>query len=266
MKNIAEQRQAENKATSVANGAADQAKWMKQKQEDELDDEERRMRSEILRRQRSNEAQALIKQRNVDARAIFEQNSAAGQLSSRKNSSSNLSPLSPAAPIKVTAPKWPPVVEADPTPPVPVTAAAPVPATATTVDLSPTITTIADPVPEIAMAPAEQLFESHAAIIVPPAPEFADIPAESPMPSLDLEPPVAGHEQVDDSHPVEWLPLQNPDPQPSDVAAYDTAVDTNDAFVDLSHFGLRARALYDYQAGNTNITTLVNLFFNCPYF
>lgn len=93
MRNIAELRQAEAKTTNHSAVETEKVKWAMQKKEDENDDEERRMRSENLRRQRANEAQSLIKQRSVDPRAVFEQNSAAGQLSSssRRNSGSNVS-------------------------------------------------------------------------------------------------------------------------------------------------------------------------------
>ncbi|XP_015593904.1 drebrin-like protein isoform X2 [Cephus cinctus] len=43
-------------------------------------DEERKSRSEELRKQRSKETQQLIAQRTINARAIFEQNTAAGQM------------------------------------------------------------------------------------------------------------------------------------------------------------------------------------------
>ncbi|XP_011305599.1 drebrin-like protein [Fopius arisanus] len=46
----------------------------------ESDEEEPKSRSDELRRQRSNEAQQLIAQRTINARAVFEQNSAAGQM------------------------------------------------------------------------------------------------------------------------------------------------------------------------------------------
>ncbi|XP_046739523.1 drebrin-like protein isoform X2 [Diprion similis] len=45
-------------------------------------DEERKSRSEELRRQRSKETQQLIAQRTINARAVFEQNTAAGQMKS----------------------------------------------------------------------------------------------------------------------------------------------------------------------------------------
>lgn len=43
-------------------------------------DEERKSRSEELRRQRSKETQQLIAQRTINARAVFEKNTAAGQM------------------------------------------------------------------------------------------------------------------------------------------------------------------------------------------
>ncbi|XP_043273722.1 drebrin-like protein [Venturia canescens] len=43
-------------------------------------DDEHKSRSEELRRQRSNEAQQLIAQRTINARAVFEQNTSAGQM------------------------------------------------------------------------------------------------------------------------------------------------------------------------------------------
>ena len=58
------------------------------------DDNERRLRSEQMRRQRVEEAKAAVSQSSIrSARAIFEQNSSAGQMNSAKSSSQSKSSL-----------------------------------------------------------------------------------------------------------------------------------------------------------------------------
>ncbi|XP_066998745.2 drebrin-like protein B [Anabrus simplex] len=70
--------------------------------ERELEEEERKGRSDVLRRQRSQEAQAVISQRTFNARAVFEQNTSAGQMHSLRRASLNPHPMS--APVEVQSP------------------------------------------------------------------------------------------------------------------------------------------------------------------
>lgn len=266
MRSISELRQAEEKAT-VSSEEAEKAKWAKQKQDDDKDDAERRMRSEILRRQRNNEAQSLIKQRSIDAKAIFEQNTSAGQLSiSRRSSSSNVSSPSPtpSAPNKVGA-KWPPSPNSVSPSPVSPSPASPTPNIVRQTSIQTNFyannssnghsSSISSPPP----TKNEWMFESPTpAVIVPPAPEFADAPPElpsSPPPTEHLETtpisPIAAmlndanqdYEDVNDEEDQEW------GSPPQEIAKEVRA----DNFIDneVNGFGIRARALYDYQAGNT---------------
>lgn len=59
----------------------------------EREEQERKGRSELLRRQRSQEAHALISQRTIDARAVFEQNTSAGQMHNRRKASVTMGAL-----------------------------------------------------------------------------------------------------------------------------------------------------------------------------
>nr|CAH0105272.1 unnamed protein product [Daphnia galeata] len=265
MRSISELRQAEEKA-NISSEEIEKAKWAKQKQDDDKDDEERRMRSEILRRQRNNEAQSLIKQRSIDAKAIFEQNTSAGQLSiSRRSSSSNVSSPSPtpSAPNKVGA-KWPPSPNCVSPSPVSPSPASPNPNVVRQTSIQTNFyasnssnghTSLISSPPPIK---TEWMFESSTpAVIVPPAPEFADAPPElpsSPPPTEQLETspisPVAAmlydanqqdYEDVNDEEDQEW---ESP---PQEIVKEVHA----ENFIDneVNGFGIRARALYDYQAG-----------------
>ncbi|GBN12675.1 Drebrin-like protein [Araneus ventricosus] len=76
-------REAERNADNVARSIAEEKKqWERQLQDDAKDEKARRTRSENLRRERSHEAQTLISRRTINARAIFEQNTCAGQMNS----------------------------------------------------------------------------------------------------------------------------------------------------------------------------------------
>ncbi|XP_013782619.1 drebrin-like protein B isoform X1 [Limulus polyphemus] len=69
-----------NVENALKTSEAERLQWDKQLQENAREEQDRRNRSEQMRRQRSNEAQALISQRTVNAKAIFEKNSCAGQM------------------------------------------------------------------------------------------------------------------------------------------------------------------------------------------
>ncbi|GFT16537.1 drebrin-like protein [Nephila pilipes] len=78
---INKMREAEKNADNVARNIAEEKKqWERQLEDDAKDEKARRTRSEHLRRERSHEAQTLISQRTINARAIFEQNTCAGQM------------------------------------------------------------------------------------------------------------------------------------------------------------------------------------------
>ncbi|CAG0885614.1 unnamed protein product [Darwinula stevensoni] len=67
--------------------------WEKQKEIDEQEEDGRRKQADLLRRQRAQETRNIISQRTVDARAVFEKNTSTGQLhSSRQNSVTSASP------------------------------------------------------------------------------------------------------------------------------------------------------------------------------
>lgn len=264
MRSISELRQAEEKA-NITSAEAEKAKWAKQKQDDDKDDEERRMRSEILRRQRNNEAQSLIKQRSIDAKAIFEQNTSAGQLSiSRRSSSSNMSSPSPtpSAPSKVGA-KWPPSPS-----PVSPSPASPSPASPTPIIVRQTSIQTnfyannssnghSSSISSLPPVKSDWIPDSPTpAAIVPPAPEFADPPPElpsSPPPTEQLEttlspvaaiPSDANEQYYED---VNYEEEQNWETEPVEDVG-ETQMN-NVVETEISSFGIRARALYDYQAG-----------------
>ncbi|XP_054267084.1 drebrin-like protein isoform X1 [Macrosteles quadrilineatus] len=88
--------------------------------EDTLEDREqeeieRRGRSEILKRERSQEAQALISKRTINARAVFEQNTSAGQMIQRRASYQPSSNSSVVSPVKEKV-RWPPTDHPEPEP------------------------------------------------------------------------------------------------------------------------------------------------------
>lgn len=84
---INQMREAERNADNAArNIAQEKLQWEKQLQDEAEEERERRTRSESLRRERSYEAQNIISQRKINARAIFEQNTCAGQMSSVQTS------------------------------------------------------------------------------------------------------------------------------------------------------------------------------------
>jgi len=219
MRNITQLRQAEAKTSNHSIVETEKAKWAIQRKEDEMNDEERRMRSENMRRQRTNEAESLIKQRGADPRTIFEQNSAAGQLSSRRNSSSNTS--SATSPIAVANNKW-----SGATSPTPVT---------TAFDSNHSIQ-------------AES--SSPLPTIVAPAAEFADtvpeLPSSSPPSHSSLTHPQYLTENVEEK--IEKEPQDRGGSEPvedySDQINHGNFIDS-----DSQSFGIRARALYDYTAG-----------------
>lgn len=84
---INKMREAEKNADNVARNIAEEKKqWERQLEDDAKDEKARRTRSENLRRERSHEAQTLISKRTINARAIFEQNTCAGQMTSVQTS------------------------------------------------------------------------------------------------------------------------------------------------------------------------------------
>lgn len=217
MRNISQLRQAEAKTTNHSVAENEKAKWAIQRKEDETNDEERRMRSENLRRQRANEVQSLIKQRNVDPRTIFEQNSAAGQLSSRRNSNSNTSSVSPTT---GTSNKWSEATS--PTPPI-----------TTTFDSN-----HSNPVESSSPLPT----------IVAPAADFADTVPELPS-SAPPSNPSLDHNLAENAE--ENIESENQDWAGSEAVEEYSEQISHGNFIesDGHNFGLRARALYDYTAG-----------------
>ncbi|CAG2115322.1 unnamed protein product [Medioppia subpectinata] len=82
--NISVIRESEKNAT---NSAKNVTKLTESLNKDEIDDNERRKRSENIRRERAEEVKAVIPQSSIQkARALFEQNSSAGQMNSIRNS------------------------------------------------------------------------------------------------------------------------------------------------------------------------------------
>ena len=265
MRSIAEQRQAEEKVPSNRSGEqAEKIKWAQQTKDDQNEDEERRLRSEMLRRQRSQEAQSLIKQRSIDARAVFEQNSSAGQLttgSNRRssNSNSNGAPVATSNPapapvpvaVKTGTAKWPPVSNST----------SPVPAPAPVSNASPISPRISEDNNHSQLSPTP--------LIVPPAPDFADDtppvlptsqPPPPPPPTQENQPPLSPAQALlqqneasleDDYYNEEddqdWEASSVPH-VPVDVAPTTDAPVVADAVDNDAYLGVRARALYDYQA------------------
>lgn len=86
-RSINQMREAEKNADNAAKSIAmEKMQWERQLQDDAKEEKERRTRSESLRRERSYEAQTLISQRTINARAIFEQNTCAGQMANVQTS------------------------------------------------------------------------------------------------------------------------------------------------------------------------------------
>ncbi|XP_037090824.1 drebrin-like protein [Pollicipes pollicipes] len=82
-RSINEARQAERKAERVLSQSDQEAaRWQEHREQDRLDEEERKHRADRLRMERKQEAQQLIGHRTGAARAVFESHTAAGQLTS----------------------------------------------------------------------------------------------------------------------------------------------------------------------------------------
>ncbi|XP_037090826.1 drebrin-like protein A [Pollicipes pollicipes] len=101
-RSINEARQAERKAERVLSQSDQEAaRWQEHREQDRLDEEERKHRADRLRMERKQEAQQLIGHRTGAARAVFESHTAAGQLTS---------PTSPVGGASGgVARRWPPV-------------------------------------------------------------------------------------------------------------------------------------------------------------
>jgi len=234
---ISQQREQEKKVIKEAGAGG--KKWEDQVEEDMRDNQERKQRSEQLRKERTNEAKELISQRQGNARAIFERNSSQGQMNFRRKSSSG----------SVTAP---PV--SNTSPPAP----APAPANNTSVSKS---ATLVSPTSEDGdLAPPPAAFNEGATPLDPPEP--------SPQPDLiggpaapdiiasvtSTQPDIAA--QTVDSYYHASPATVTPEPPLSPATPPNEATPTTKAASPPTNgdspdsYGMCAVALYDYQAAD----------------
>ncbi|KAK3932090.1 Drebrin-like protein [Frankliniella fusca] len=227
----------------------------------EREERERRERSEVLRRQRSEEAQSLIAKRTINARAIFEQNTSAGQLSnigrraSFQPSISNgiTSPETVTPPQnfnrKSSLPSWPPSQMSVPSQPTeqPIAETPIVDETIQQTDETPVETSVPS-------SEDDRDWESEdsqtGTIVRKSHKKSTDVPNES----VDTKLIAQSTPQTTTQTAVQPTVVPEIDPVflNGGSAVIDDDEDDDDEDGDL---GLKARALYDYQAAdNTEIT------------
>lgn len=227
----------------------------------EREERERRERSEVLRRQRSEEAQSLIAKRTINARAIFEKNTSAGQLSSlgRRASfqpSSDTSKVKNGIPSpetvippqnvnrKSSLPSWPPAQMAVPSQPTeqPIAEVVSVDETVQQTEEIPAETSVPS-------SEDDRDWESEdsqtGTIVRKSHKKSTDISEETVDPKLTKETTVQTTVQPTIVQETDSVFLNGGS----------SALDDDDDDDEDGDLGLKARALYDYQAAdNTEIT------------
>lgn len=257
-----EKRESElNVKREVVRNASKQSRVEQSNMDGELDDREReererRERSEVLRRQRSEEAQSLISKRTINARAIFEQNSAAGQLTNLgrrasfqpsndsakvKNGDTSPEAVTPTQNLgrKSSLPSWPPMQSS-----------------VLSESIQPTIPENSSSVVE-AIAP--QILEKSPEPVedtAPPSEDDRDWESEDSQTgtivrkSHKKNTEVQNEKSFETKATVQPIIVSEPDP----VFTNGNTLEDDDEEED-GDLGLKARALYDYQAAdNTEIT------------
>ena len=246
-----------NEKREVAQKAEVKSRVEQNNMDGELDDREReererRERSEVLRRQRSEEAQSLISKRTINARAIFEQNTVAGQLSNLgrrasfqpSNDSSRVkngitSPEAVAPPQdlsrKSSLPSWPPMLASDPPQPV-------------QQPPSPVVPSVEEVVPQ----PQEKSVED----VTPPSDDERDWESEDSQTGTIVRKNHKKNVEISDEileAKITSEPIAKTEPEPVYLNGGSSVMEEDEE--EDGDLGLKARALYDYQAAdNTEIT------------
>ncbi|KAJ1524874.1 hypothetical protein ONE63_009740 [Megalurothrips usitatus] len=226
----------------------------------EKEERERRERSEVLRRQRSEEAQSLIAKRTINARAIFEQNTAAGQLSNYgrrasfqpsdtttvhtvKNGITSPEAVTPTQNLsrKSSLPSWPPLQTSVPSEPTQESILETPPGNETALEVQ-----------EVCDMNSEISEDSQTGTIVRKShKKSTDVPEEKPEVKITQQPIPQPISQPSPQPVVQPTIVSEPDPVFTNGSS---ALDEDDDDED-GDLGLKARALYDYQAAdNTEIT------------
>ncbi|XP_012255674.1 drebrin-like protein [Athalia rosae] len=217
---VSKHRQAELRAQEITNLRNQQNTVVQQSTDS---DEERKSRSEELRRQRSKETQQLIAQRTINARAVFEQNTAAGQM---KNSFAQQS-----GPQKTNDPEVP-LAESN-----------------GSIQGNETLAKVKIE-PQISVeAPKEQVKEEESKI----EDSQVDAPStESISSSLQSQSNKESKSNTAEEYPAEIAALND---QETENELYNQLEEGSYVYFDPNNEGMKARALYDYQAAdNTEIT------------
>ncbi|XP_008549115.1 drebrin-like protein B [Microplitis demolitor] len=212
-------------------------------------DEEHKSRSEELRRLRSNETQQLIAQRTINARAVFEQHSAAGQMTVPVYTHQS-TPVPKSIVKEQQAKIFEKIIDTTKEPasvPAPVSVSAPVQAS----------------VPVSASVPTPV----QAPVSVPSEPALPKVDLIKEIPHVEPNPPET-KEQLNNQQQQQAVnniyimkddvELENNQPlETIEAELYNQLSAESDSylFFDPNNEGMKARALYDYQAADdTEIT------------
>jgi len=188
----------------------DKAAWEEQRRADALDADERKNRSEMMRRDRNREAAELIASRGGEAKKVFQRNSSQGQMNFTVPSGP-----APPKPLPISQPA-----------PVPVIISATPPASPPTNNNMPSVSDIAPPPPAFESSPSPEERNEGAELIDPLELRDADN-----APNADLH----------HAFPATISPSPTPREEEEEAISASPALDS---------YGTCAVALYDYQASD----------------
>eukprot|EP00092_Neocalanus_flemingeri_P087850 GFUD01110923.1.p1 GENE.GFUD01110923.1~~GFUD01110923.1.p1 ORF type:complete len:486 (-),score=176.06 GFUD01110923.1:56-1513(-) len=190
----------------------DKGAWEEQRRADAMDADERKNRSELMRRDRTREAAELIASRGGEAKKVFQRNSSQGQM----NFTAPSGPAPP-KPLPISSQSAPAPVKLTSTPP-----ASPSPIANT-----PSVSDIAPPPPAFESSPS------------PEEPNVCVEVAEDPLQLAETEP--APNTGLHHASPATISPSPTPREEEVEESAASPALDS---------YGTCAVALYDYQASD----------------
>ncbi|KAG0430294.1 hypothetical protein HPB47_022824 [Ixodes persulcatus] len=234
---IDKMREAEKNAQNSTHNKVNKKLWEQQLQEDMQDEEDRKRRSQHLRTQRNEEAQALIAQRTFNAKAMFEPSTYTGTYASQavavQNRTTGHSERQPQA---AGTSQQPPEQLAERQPQLEMAAASPARAAADAIQnnhgpsttLPPTELTYTRNLLRDALPPSQQPPQDHEDQSWEEEPAAAHAAVSPPACTSDRTPEAASENGMQAAHT-----------DPADTGAAEAAGP-----------GLRARALYDYQAAD----------------
>lgn len=234
---IDKMREAEKNAQNSTHNKVNKKLWEQQLQEDMQDEEDRKRRSQHLRTQRNEEAQALIAQRTFNAKAMFEPSTYTGTYASPAVSVQNRTTgHSERQPQAAGTSQQPPEQLAERQPQLEMAAASPARVATDTIQNNhgpstaspPTELTYTRNLLRDALPPSQQPPQDHEDQSWEEEPAAARAAVSTPACTSDSAPEAASENGMQAAHT-----------DPADTGAAEAAGP-----------GLRARALYDYQAAD----------------